>query len=110
MQDGVPSTHKPLCYGCPKKTLHKRTCLQSPLPLTNLVSRLQSMGLLIWGNLKHLISRNNPRIVPDLKDSVAQHARNIFPNTLRSTVEHVILRFQLVTDNAGRHAKHILLQ
>ncbi|GFX43387.1 uncharacterized protein TNCV_4874071 [Trichonephila clavipes] len=30
-------------------------------------------------------------------------------NTLRSTVEHVILRFQIVAENDGHHVEHLLL-
>ncbi|GFX76353.1 uncharacterized protein TNCV_593161 [Trichonephila clavipes] len=30
-------------------------------------------------------------------------------NTLRSTVEHAILRFQIVAENDGDHVEHLLL-
>ncbi|GFX52349.1 uncharacterized protein TNCV_4323671 [Trichonephila clavipes] len=30
-------------------------------------------------------------------------------NTLRSTVEHAILRFQIVAENDGHHIEHLLL-
>ncbi|GBN18868.1 hypothetical protein AVEN_237058-1 [Araneus ventricosus] len=64
----------------------------------------------LWGNLKHLVSRDNPRTLPDLKDSILRHGLSISQNTLRSTVEHAILRFQMIAENDGRHVEHVLLQ
>ena len=60
-------------------------------------------------NLKHLVSRVNPRTVHDLNNSISQHAHNISPNEVRLAVERAILRFQMVADNDGRHIEHVLL-
>ncbi|GFV73038.1 uncharacterized protein TNCV_3398161 [Trichonephila clavipes] len=48
----------------------------------------------LWGHLKPLVSCDQPKNLPDLKDSISRHVLNISQNTLRSTVEHAILRFQ----------------
>ncbi|GFX16369.1 uncharacterized protein TNCV_32431 [Trichonephila clavipes] len=53
----------------------------------------------LWGHLKQLVSCDPPKTLPDLKDSISRHALNISQNTLRSTVEHAILRFQIVAEN-----------
>ncbi|GFS80879.1 transposable element tc3 transposase [Trichonephila clavipes] len=49
----------------------------------------------LWGHLKQLVSCDQPKNLPDLKDSISRHTVNISQNTLRSTVEHAILRFQI---------------
>ena len=59
--------------------------------------------------MQHLVNRDNPRTAPDFKDIILQHVRNISPNTQRTTVEHTILRFQMVADNGGRHFENVLL-
>ncbi|GFY25113.1 uncharacterized protein TNCV_2693041 [Trichonephila clavipes] len=47
-----------------------------------------------WGHLKQLVSYDQPRTLPDLKDSISRHVLNISQNTLRSTVEHAIYDFK----------------
>ncbi|GFV91679.1 transposable element tc3 transposase [Trichonephila clavipes] len=63
----------------------------------------------LWGHLKPLVSCDQPKTLPDLKDSISRHVLNIFQNTLRSTVEHAILRFQTVAENDGHPVEHLLL-
>ncbi|GFT07403.1 transposable element tc3 transposase [Trichonephila clavipes] len=62
----------------------------------------------LWGYLRQLVSCDQPRTLPDLKDSISRHVLNISQNTLRSTGEHVILRFQIVAEN-GPHVEPLLL-
>ncbi|GFU02815.1 uncharacterized protein TNCV_1893421 [Trichonephila clavipes] len=61
------------------------------------------------GHLKQLVSCDQPRTLPDLKDSISRHVLNISENTLRSTVEHAILRFQIVAENDGLDVEPLLL-
>ena len=63
----------------------------------------------LWRHLKHLVSRENPRTSPDLKDCISQHVRSISPNTQRSAVEYTLLQIQIVADNNGNHVKHVLV-
>ncbi|GFU71866.1 uncharacterized protein TNCV_1628071 [Trichonephila clavipes] len=63
----------------------------------------------LWGHLKQLVSCDQPKTLPDLKDSISRYVLNISQNTLRSTVEHAILRFQIVAENDGHHVEHLLL-
>ncbi|GFX41555.1 transposable element tc3 transposase [Trichonephila clavipes] len=63
----------------------------------------------LWGHLKQLVSCDQPKTLPYLKDSISRHVLNISQNTLRSTVEHAILRFQIVAENDGHHVEHLLL-
>ena len=44
----------------------------------------------------------------DLKESIECHVRKIPQFILLLTVEHAILRFQMVEDNGGRHIEHVL--
>ncbi|GFT94885.1 uncharacterized protein TNCV_1471921 [Trichonephila clavipes] len=62
-----------------------------------------------WSHLKQLVSCEEPKTLPDLKDSISRHVLSISQNTLRSTVEHAILRFQIVAENDGHHVEHLLL-
>ncbi|GFU50100.1 uncharacterized protein TNCV_3210891 [Trichonephila clavipes] len=63
----------------------------------------------LWGHLRQLVSCDKPKILPDLKDSISRHDLNISQNTLLSTVEHAILRFQIVAENDGHHVEPLLL-
>ncbi|GFX80324.1 uncharacterized protein TNCV_3930771 [Trichonephila clavipes] len=63
----------------------------------------------LWGHLKQLVSCDKQKTLPDLKDSISRHVLNISHNTLRSTVEHAILRFQITVENDGDHVEHLLL-
>ncbi|GFX49148.1 uncharacterized protein TNCV_5041421 [Trichonephila clavipes] len=72
-------------------------------------SDLNPCDFWLWGHLKQLISCDQPKTLPDLKDSISRHVLNISQNTLRSTVEHAILRFQKVAENDGHHVEHLLL-
>ncbi|GFU11159.1 transposable element tc3 transposase [Trichonephila clavipes] len=63
----------------------------------------------LWGDLRQLVSCDQPRTLPDLKDSISRHVLNMSENTLRSTVEHAILRFQIVAENDGHHVEPLLL-
>ncbi|GFT13985.1 transposable element tc3 transposase [Trichonephila clavipes] len=62
----------------------------------------------LWGHLRLLVSCDQPRTLPDLKDSISRHVLNMSQNTLRSTVEHAILRFQIVAENDGHHVEPLL--
>ena len=44
----------------------------------------------------------------DLKENVERRVRNIPQFMLLLTVEHAILRFQMVADNWGHHIEHVL--
>ncbi|GFW75300.1 transposable element tc3 transposase [Trichonephila clavipes] len=63
----------------------------------------------LWGHLRQLVSCDQPRTLPDLTDSISRHVLNISQNTLRSTVEYAILRFQIVAENDGHHVEPLLL-
>lgn len=59
--------------------------------------------------MKYLISRDNSKSSPKLKDSTWQHMFNIAVHILQLNVELTILRFHLVADNDGHYAAHVLL-
>ncbi|GFU94574.1 uncharacterized protein TNCV_1265451 [Trichonephila clavipes] len=65
----------------------------------------------LWGggHLRQLVSCDQPRPLPDLKDSISRHVLNMSQNTLRSTVEHATLRFQIVAENDDHHVEPLLL-
>ncbi|GFU36044.1 uncharacterized protein TNCV_4191451 [Trichonephila clavipes] len=63
----------------------------------------------LWCHLKQLVSCDQRRTLPDLNDSFSRHVLNIYQNTLWSTVEHAILRFQIVAENDGHHVEHLFL-
>ncbi|GFW30315.1 uncharacterized protein TNCV_3850861 [Trichonephila clavipes] len=63
----------------------------------------------LWGHLRQLISFDQPKTLPDLKDSISRYVLIMSQNTLLSTVEHAILRFQIVAGNGGHHVEPLLL-
>ncbi|GFW13952.1 uncharacterized protein TNCV_4700871 [Trichonephila clavipes] len=78
-------------------------------PHSTLQVPLHSPKIKCGSHLKQLVSCDQPRTLPDLKDSISQHVFNISQNTLWSTVEHAILRFQVIAENDGHHVEHLLL-
>ncbi|GFW82664.1 uncharacterized protein TNCV_3492361 [Trichonephila clavipes] len=64
----------------------------------------------LWGHLKQLVSCDQPKTLPDFKDSISRHVLT-FPKTHcgQRWGEHAILRFQIVAENDGHHVKHLLL-
>ncbi|GFV27384.1 uncharacterized protein TNCV_3795791 [Trichonephila clavipes] len=63
----------------------------------------------LWSHLRQLVSCDQPRTLPDFKDSISRNVLNMSQNTLRSTVEHAILRFQIVAENDGHHVEPLML-
>lgn len=70
---------------------------------------LNACDFWIYGHLKSLVSRNIPKNLFDRKSNILRHVLGISQNTLLLTVEHAILRFQMVGENYGRHVKQDLL-
>ncbi|GBM61978.1 hypothetical protein AVEN_140522-1 [Araneus ventricosus] len=108
MQDGAP----------PHITLCVKNVLKNHFTEERIISRhfcnlwapdLDPCDFWLWEHLKHLISRDNPRTLPNFKNSFLRHVLNISQNTLRSTVEHGILRLQMVAENDGSRVEHVLL-
>ncbi|GFX82136.1 transposable element tc3 transposase [Trichonephila clavipes] len=111
MQDGAP----PHITACVKGVLQhhfteKRVISRQFLHLRPPRSPdLNPCDFWLWDHLRQLVSCDKPRTLPDLKDSISRHVLNMSQNTLRSTVEHVILRFQIVAENDGHHIEPLLL-
>ena len=55
-----------------------------------------------------MVYRDPITSLPDHKESIERHVHNIPQFMLLSTIEHAILRFQMVVDNGRRHIKHVL--
>lgn len=51
-----------------------------------------------------------PKSFTDFKASIMHHKLNISKHTFRSIVEKAILQHQMVADNDGHGAEHVLLQ
>lgn len=62
----------------------------------------------LWGYLKSTVYGDNPHNLAELKDAIHRHVRNIPPDMLRATVENAVLRFNLLSENGGRHIEHAL--
>ncbi|GFS61082.1 transposable element tc3 transposase [Trichonephila clavipes] len=97
MQDGAP----PHITRCVKDVLNHLRPARSP--------DFNPCDFGLWGHLRQLVSCDQPRTLPDLKDSISRHVLNMSQNTLRSMVEHAILRFQIVAENDGHHVEPLLL-
>ncbi|GBM69974.1 hypothetical protein AVEN_142995-1 [Araneus ventricosus] len=62
----------------------------------------------LWGYLKAVVYGGPIANLAELKNCITQHIHNITTETLRSVVEHVVLRFQLKGENAGQRMEHFL--
>ncbi|GBM19859.1 hypothetical protein AVEN_186136-1 [Araneus ventricosus] len=51
----------------------------------------------LWGFLKDTIYRKRAASLPDLKDSIPRHVLDIPEYSLRSAVENMVLRLELIT-------------
>ncbi|GBN12334.1 hypothetical protein AVEN_95190-1 [Araneus ventricosus] len=60
------------------------------------------------GYLKDVVFGSPIANLAELKNRIVQHIHNITTETLRSVVEHVVLRFQLIGENGGQHIEHFL--
>ncbi|GFV45124.1 transposable element tc3 transposase [Trichonephila clavipes] len=63
----------------------------------------------LWCHLKQVVSCDQPKTLPNLKDSISRPVPKISQNTLRSTVEHAIIRFQIAAENDGHNVENLLL-
>ena len=57
---------------------------------------------------KSMVYRDPITSLSDLKGSIECHVHNIPQFMLLSTVEYVILHFQMVADKGGHHIEHVL--
>ena len=55
-----------------------------------------------------MVYRDPITSLSDLIESIEHHVHNIPQFILLSTVEHVILHYQMVADNGGHHIERVL--
>ncbi|GBN44321.1 hypothetical protein AVEN_81821-1 [Araneus ventricosus] len=61
-----------------------------------------------WHYLKDDVYGDPIANLAELKNRITQHIRNFTTETLRSTVEHAVLRFRLIGENGGQHIELFL--
>ncbi|GBM68323.1 hypothetical protein AVEN_247076-1 [Araneus ventricosus] len=69
-------------------------------------SELNPYDFWLCGNLKDAVYKGPIANLAELKNCIMQHIYNITNETLRSVVEHAVLRFQLIGENGGQHIEH----
>ncbi|GBM96286.1 hypothetical protein AVEN_142048-1 [Araneus ventricosus] len=62
---------------------------------------LKSCDFWLWGYLKDVVYGVPIANLAELKNRIRQQISNITTETLRSVVEHAVLRFQLIGENSG---------
>ncbi|GBM95628.1 hypothetical protein AVEN_256427-1 [Araneus ventricosus] len=62
----------------------------------------------LWSYVKDVVYGGPIANLAELKNRITQHIHNITIETLRSVVEHAVLRFQLIGENGGQHIEHFL--
>ncbi|GBL93142.1 hypothetical protein AVEN_216491-1 [Araneus ventricosus] len=62
----------------------------------------------LWDYLKNFVYGGPIANLAELKNHITQHIHNITTETLRSVVEHPVLRFQLIGENGGKNIEHFL--
>ncbi|GBO00911.1 hypothetical protein AVEN_86610-1 [Araneus ventricosus] len=60
----------------------------------------------LWGYLEDVVYGGPIANLAELKNRIKQDIHNITTETLRSVVEHAVLRFQLIGENGGQHTEH----
>ncbi|GBM58553.1 hypothetical protein AVEN_255333-1 [Araneus ventricosus] len=60
----------------------------------------------LWGYLNDVLCGDPIPNLAELKNHLEQHIRYITTETLRSVVEHTVLRFQLIGENGGQHIEY----
>ncbi|GBN71549.1 hypothetical protein AVEN_275627-1 [Araneus ventricosus] len=68
----------------------------------------ESLRLLALGLPKRCCVRGPIANLAEFKIRNSQHIHNITAETLRSVMEHAVLRFQLIGGNGGQHIEHFL--
>ncbi|GBM73688.1 hypothetical protein AVEN_177739-1 [Araneus ventricosus] len=61
-----------------------------------------------WSCLKHVVYGDAIANLAELKNRITQQIHNMTTETLRSVVEHTVLRFQFIGENGGQHIEHFL--
>ncbi|GBM51178.1 hypothetical protein AVEN_254594-1 [Araneus ventricosus] len=64
-------------------------------------SDLNPCDFWLWGYLKDVVYGRPIANLSELKNRITQHIHNITTETLRSVVEHTVLRFQLIGETVG---------
>ncbi|GBM32291.1 hypothetical protein AVEN_78268-1 [Araneus ventricosus] len=65
---------------------------------------LNSCDFRLWGYLKDIVYESPIANLSELKNNIT----HTFTKTLRSVVEHAVLRYQLIGENGGEHIEHFL--
>ncbi|GBL83841.1 hypothetical protein AVEN_132714-1 [Araneus ventricosus] len=63
----------------------------------------------LWGFLRDNIYRKRPASLPDLKDSIRRHVRDIPADSLRSAVENMVLRLEHIVEKSTKEVALKLL-
>ncbi|GBN43390.1 hypothetical protein AVEN_138006-1 [Araneus ventricosus] len=64
----------------------------------------------LWGYVKDVVYGLPIPNLAELKNRITQHFHNITTETLRSVVEHAVLRLQLIGENGDQHIEHFLIK
>ncbi|KFM72655.1 hypothetical protein X975_11268, partial [Stegodyphus mimosarum] len=110
MQDGA----SPQIAHCVKQVLrhhfsnNRIISRQFPISWPPKSPNLNHCDFWLWRYPKAMVYCDPITCVSDLKESIQCHVHNIPQFMLLSTVEHVILHFQMVADNSGHYIEHVL--
>ncbi|GBM93645.1 hypothetical protein AVEN_191660-1 [Araneus ventricosus] len=88
-KDRIISRHFPTA--CPPRSHHLNTC-----------------DFWLCDYLKDVVYVAPNANLAELKNRITQHIHNITTETLRSVVEHAVLRFQLIGEKGGQQIEHFL--
>ncbi len=63
----------------------------------------------LWVCLKSLVYRGGVATFNDLNNSITLHVRSLTTDKLRSAVEHIVHRLEILQGNEGGHEEHLSL-
>ena len=62
----------------------------------------------LWGYLKNVVYSGRIQNLANFKASITHHIHCVSTDTLRSVVEHAVLRFQFVAEQGGGHIEQLM--
>ena len=71
-------------------------------------SDLNPCNFSLWGYLKNVVYSGRIQNLANLKASMTHHTHCISTGTLRSVLEHAVLRFHFVAEQGGGHIEQLM--
>lgn len=69
---------------------------------------LTPLDFYLWGHIKQLVYKDNPKTIPELKDSITKAINSVSAETLKKVIYNMKKRAELCIEMKGEHFEHML--